>query len=133
MNDTLLNETILTPATSPGTINARLDRLPVTRAVWLFVILLSLGGWFEFYDLFLTAYVGPGLVRDGLLTSSTQNFFGFSGLGALPVYLSAPPVWDGSPTALAAAGFLPRPYSGIPLPRSSWRSRPPHSASICGV
>jgi putative MFS transporter len=82
MNDTLLNETILTPATSPGTINARLDRLPVTRAVWLFVILLSLGGWFEFYDLFLTAYVGPGLVRDGLLTSSTQNFFGFSGLGA---------------------------------------------------
>jgi len=82
MNDTLLRATILPPAASPGTINARLDRLPVTRAVWLFVILLSLGGWFEFYDLFLTAYVGPGLVRDGLLTSSTEAFFGFSGLGA---------------------------------------------------
>ena len=67
---------------SPGTINARLDRLPVTRSTWGLVILLSLGGWFEFYDLFFTAYVGPGLVRSGVLTQTTQAFLGFSGLGA---------------------------------------------------
>ena len=46
-------------AHTPGTINARLDRLPATRTVWTVVVLLSLGGWFEFYDLFFTAYVAP--------------------------------------------------------------------------
>lgn len=67
---------------TPGTINARLDRLPATRSLWVFVALLSLGGWFEFYDLFFTAYVGPGLVRSGVLTATTDAFLGFSGLGA---------------------------------------------------
>jgi putative MFS transporter len=49
-------------------ILARLDRLPATRHIWQMVALLSLGGMFEFYDLFQTAYVIPGLVRAGLLT-----------------------------------------------------------------
>ena len=31
------------------------------------VVLLSMGGFFEFYDLFFTAYVAPGLVRDHIL------------------------------------------------------------------
>ncbi len=76
-----MNEAIQAAA-GPGTINARLDRLPVTRSTWRLVVLLSLGGWFEFYDLFFTAYVGPGLVRSGVLTQTTQAFLGFSGLGA---------------------------------------------------
>ena len=42
-------------------ILARLDRLPGTRHVWVLITLLSLGGMFEFYDLFMTAYVVPGL------------------------------------------------------------------------
>lgn len=49
-------------------ILARLDRLPPTRHVWLMVTLLSLGGMFEFYDLFMTGYVIPGLVKAGLLS-----------------------------------------------------------------
>lgn len=49
-------------------ILARLDRLPGTRHIWKLVLLLSLGGIFEFYDLFMTGYVVPGLVRNGLLT-----------------------------------------------------------------
>jgi putative MFS transporter len=49
-------------------ILARLDRLPATRTIWRMVALLSLGGMFEFYDLFQTAYVIPGLVKAGLLT-----------------------------------------------------------------
>lgn len=65
-----------------GSINARLDRLPATRYIWTLVLLLSLGGWFEFYDLFFTAYVGPGLVSSGILAETTSSFFGFSGLGA---------------------------------------------------
>ena len=37
--------------TGGGTISARLDRLPATRSVWKLVILLSLGFFFELYDL----------------------------------------------------------------------------------
>ena len=74
--------TTTTRTVTAGTINARLDRLPATRYIWTMVVLLSLGGWFEFYDLFFTAYVGPGLVKSGILAETTGSFFGFSGLGA---------------------------------------------------
>jgi MFS transporter, putative metabolite:H+ symporter len=63
-------------------IRARLERLPATRYTWSLVLLLSLGGWFEYYDLFFTAYVGPGLVRSGLFTSTAAAFFGFNGLAS---------------------------------------------------
>ena len=56
-------------------ITARLDRLPATRYMWNLVILLSLGGVFEFYDLFFTGYVVPGLVRSGLLAHVTVGIF----------------------------------------------------------
>src|SRR5260221_3679520 len=61
-------------------IMARLHRLPATRYIWKLVLLLSLGGCFEMYDLFFTAYIGPGLVRSGLFSSSSASFFGFNGL-----------------------------------------------------
>jgi putative MFS transporter len=63
-------------------IRGRLERLPATRYIWSLVVLLSLGGWFEYYDLFFTAYVGPGLVRSGLFTSTAAAFFGFNGLAS---------------------------------------------------
>ncbi len=63
-------------------VNARIDRLPATRSIWVLVFLLSIGGWFEFYDLFFTAYVAPGLVKSGIFSTTTSSFFGFSGLGA---------------------------------------------------
>jgi len=56
-------------------ILARLDRLPPTRHIWLMVTLLSLGGMFEFYDLFMTGYVIPGLVRAGMLTGVSVGMF----------------------------------------------------------
>nr|WP_294553146.1 MFS transporter [uncultured Rhodopila sp.] len=56
-------------------ILARLDRLPATKHVWLMVTLLSLGGMFEFYDLFLTGYIVPGLVKAGLLTGVSLGMF----------------------------------------------------------
>ena len=62
-------------------ISARLDRLPATRYIWQLVLLLSLGGCFEFYDLFLTADSGPGLVRSGRFSGASASFFGFSGTG----------------------------------------------------
>jgi len=63
-------------------IRIRLERLPATRYIWSLVLLLSLGGWFEYYDLFFTAYVGPGLVGSGLFTSTSVAFFGFKGLAS---------------------------------------------------
>lgn len=58
-----------------ASISARLERLPPTRGFWRRVVLLSLGGFFEFYDMFLTAYVAPGLVRSGLLSREAAGFF----------------------------------------------------------
>jgi putative MFS transporter len=65
-----------------GLIAARLDRLPMTPTLWVRVILLSLGGFFEFYDLLLTGYIAPGLVRSGILTPTTPGLFGTSGIAS---------------------------------------------------
>jgi putative MFS transporter len=58
-----------------ASILARLDRLPATRSIWVLVTLLSMGGFFEFYDLFMTGYVIPGLVKAGLLTGVSVAIF----------------------------------------------------------
>jgi len=71
-----------TAAGGADEISRRLESLPTSSYVWRLVILLSLGGCFEIYDLFLTGYIAPGLNRSGLLTTTTQAFFGFSGIGA---------------------------------------------------
>ena len=64
-------------------IAARFDRLPPSRAVWTMVILISLGGLFEFYDLFFTGYVAPGMVQSGLFTPESLGFF--AALGPIAV------------------------------------------------
>ena len=53
-------------------IAARLDRLPMSRTLWRLVLLISLGGACELYDIFLTAYISPGLVGSHLFTA-TEN------------------------------------------------------------
>jgi MFS transporter, putative metabolite:H+ symporter len=65
-----------------GEIGARLDRLPATRTIWTYVLLLSLGGFFEYYDLFFTGYIAPGLVRSGILTATTHGLFGTTGVAS---------------------------------------------------
>ena len=63
-----------------GLIAGRLERLPPTSGFWRRITLLSLGGFFEFYDLFLAAYVAPGLVKSGILTTTTPGLFGTTGI-----------------------------------------------------
>src|SRR5580692_9814108 len=56
-------------------IAARLDRIPASRTLWTIVVLISLGGAFEFYDLFFTAYVAPGMLKSGLFTTDSLGVF----------------------------------------------------------
>ncbi|MFM0069217.1 MFS transporter [Paraburkholderia aspalathi] len=63
-------------------IEARLDRLPATRTTWKFVILLSFGFFFELYDLLYSGYIAPGLVRSGMLTTTTAGWFGMTGIAS---------------------------------------------------
>ena len=62
-------------------IAARLDRLPLSRTVWRLIFLISLGGAFEFYDLFLSPYVAPGLVAGGMFANTTAGLFAINGVG----------------------------------------------------
>ena len=64
-----------------GEVAARLDRLPFTRTLWRFVTLIALGGAFELYDLFMTAYITPGFIRTGLFSASGPSFFSPHGVG----------------------------------------------------
>ena len=66
---------------TPATIAARLDRLPLTRTIWRLVTLISIGGAFEFYDIFLAAYIAPGLNAGGVFKGSTLGLFGIGGMG----------------------------------------------------
>jgi putative MFS transporter len=63
-------------------IVARLDRLPATRHIWSIVFLLSLGGCFEFYDLFMTGYIAPGLTASGLFVKTSTSIFAMNGIAA---------------------------------------------------
>jgi putative MFS transporter len=56
-------------------IAARLDRLPPSRTIWKIILLISLGGVFEFYDLFFTGYVAPGMMKSGLFTPQSLGLF----------------------------------------------------------
>jgi putative MFS transporter len=64
------------PSSPAAELAARLDRLPSSRHVWRLVTLISLGACFELYDLFLTAYVVPGMARAGLFTPESLGIFG---------------------------------------------------------
>ena len=64
------------------TVAARLDRLPPSRHIRRLVTLLSLGGWFEFYDLFFTAYIAIGLFKANLFTPTTQGLFDLKGFAS---------------------------------------------------
>src|SRR5215469_18629999 len=63
-------------------LSARIDRLPATRQLWKLVLLISLGGFFEVYDLIFTGYIAPGMAKSGMLQTTTSAFFGFNGIGA---------------------------------------------------
>ena len=63
------------PTDPAAQLAARIDRLPSSRAIWTLVLLISLGGVFEFYDLFFTGYVAPGMIGSGLFKPESLGIF----------------------------------------------------------
>lgn len=84
-----------------GEIAARLDRLPPSWYVWRMIVLISLGGVFEFYDLFFTAYVAPGMIKSGLFTPeslgplASLNVIAVAGFGTF-VFATFAGLWLGT-------------------------------------
>ncbi|MFA6231130.1 MAG: MFS transporter [Rhodanobacter sp.] len=97
-------------------IAARLDRLPPSRTVWTMVILISLGGVFEFYDLFFTGYVAPGMIKSGLFSAQSLGFFAsldsikVAGFGTF-VFSTFAGLWFG----VVLLGHLPDRYGRRPV------------------
>ncbi|HEV7998745.1 MAG TPA: hypothetical protein VGP63_02620 [Planctomycetaceae bacterium] len=104
-------------------ITARFDRLPASRTIWSLLLVVSLAGIFEAYDIYQTAYVPPGLVRDGIFKPTTKGSTGLSDqaiFGAatfVGLFLGAP-LFPRSPTGLAAGLFSSRRCSGTAPQRS---------------
>jgi putative MFS transporter len=86
---------------SAENIAARLDRLPASATVWRIIALLSLGFFFELYDLLLSGYVAPGIVRSGILSATTPGLFGTSGVAS---FIAA--LFSGLFIGTIACGFL---------------------------
>jgi putative MFS transporter len=91
----------VTQGLSAENISARLDRLPSSRTVWRIIALLSLGFFFELYDLLFTGYIAPGIVRSGILTATTPGLFGTSGVAG---FIAA--LFSGLFIGTIACGFL---------------------------
>jgi putative MFS transporter len=67
---------------SEPTVSARLDRLPPTRYFNGLVARIAVGGWFEFYEMFMAAYISLGLIHGGLYRATTEGLFDVNGFAS---------------------------------------------------
>ncbi len=59
-------------------ITARIERLPACGALRRTVLLIAVGGWFEFYELFMPGGIQSGLVRDGIFRVRSDGLLDFA-------------------------------------------------------
>ncbi len=55
-------------------LERRIDELPMSRHLWSLVVLLSLGTFFETYELSLTSLISPGLIKSGIFAREHGTF-----------------------------------------------------------
>ena len=75
--------------TAAERLTARLDRLPMTRTLWIMAILLTFGGFFDGYAIGLIGALGPGLFKAKIFTPTTVGFFGLTGFASFVAALFA--------------------------------------------
>ncbi len=66
----------------PAGAASRLDRLPPSPYLRSIVARLSVGGYFELYDLFMTGYIAVGLIQAHLYSATTSNPFDIRGFAS---------------------------------------------------
>lgn len=59
-------------------VGARIDGLAASRRLWLWVAAIAVGGFFEIYDLALTAPISAGLVAAKIFHSGHAGLFGLA-------------------------------------------------------
>ena len=70
------------PRRSAPNVLARIDRLPPSRYLVGLVGRISSGGWFEFYEMFMAAYISLGLIHGGLYRATTEGIFDVNGFAS---------------------------------------------------
>ena len=106
---------------------ARLDRLPMTRSLWIMAILLTFGGFFDGYAIGLIGALGPGLFKAQIFSADHGQLLRHDRLrqlrrGAVRRASSSPRCWCPiSPIISAGAPSSPTRCCGSASPTSSWR------------
>ena len=123
--------------TEAESLTARLDRLPMTRSLWIMAVLLTFGGFFDGYAIGLIGALGPGLFKAGIFTATTVSFFGMSGFASFVAalfagFFIATLLCHLSPIISAAVPFSLTRCFGSASPTSSWACKPPPTASTSG-
>lgn len=85
MSSTILGQPPVS-ATVRVAITARIERLPASAALRRTVLMIAIGGWFEFYELFMPAGIVSGLTHDGIYTLNATGLFD---LGSFPCFLAS--------------------------------------------
>src|SRR5581483_2881898 len=67
-------------ATTESTVAERMERLSPGRFHRRFIALVSLGNFFDLYDIFIVAYLGAALQQSGFLTLRQFTWFVAAGL-----------------------------------------------------
>ncbi len=73
---------IAEPVRVEPSVSARLDRLPPTRYFRGLVARIAIGGWFEFYEMFMAAYISLALIGSSLYRATTAGLFDVNGFAS---------------------------------------------------